>query len=111
MAALDDSASRWDQANVHAFSGTYGDYVLNKVRRGVKMVGVAVVAVIYFFVCFCLFNTCCLFSCLFYVCFVVYVVLVLIYCRRWCLVGFKSIPSTHGVCVGQVMEGRQSKLF
>lgn len=29
----DDSASRWDQANVHAFNGKYGDYLLNKVSR------------------------------------------------------------------------------
>jgi polar amino acid transport system ATP-binding protein len=29
----DDSASRWDKANVHAFHGTYGDYVLNKVGK------------------------------------------------------------------------------
>ena len=29
----DDSATRWDQANVHAFHGTYGDYVLNKVSK------------------------------------------------------------------------------
>ena len=31
--ALDDSASRWDQANVHAFEGTYGDYLLGKVSK------------------------------------------------------------------------------
>lgn len=30
---LDDSAARWDRANVHAFNGTYGDYVLNKVGQ------------------------------------------------------------------------------
>jgi isopenicillin N synthase-like dioxygenase len=29
----DDSQSRWDKANVHAFSGTYGDYLLNKVSK------------------------------------------------------------------------------
>lgn len=29
----DDSASRWDKANVHAFNGIYGDYLLNKVSR------------------------------------------------------------------------------
>jgi isopenicillin N synthase-like dioxygenase len=31
--ALDDSALRWDAANVHAFGGTYGDYVLGKVGK------------------------------------------------------------------------------
>lgn len=29
----DDSAARWDKANVHAFNGTYGDYLLNKVSK------------------------------------------------------------------------------
>ena len=29
----DDSAERWDQASVHAFDGTYGDYLLRKVGR------------------------------------------------------------------------------
>jgi isopenicillin N synthase-like dioxygenase len=29
----DDSASRWDKANVHAFNGTYGDYLLAKVGK------------------------------------------------------------------------------
>jgi isopenicillin N synthase-like dioxygenase len=29
----DDSATRWDQANVHAFHGRYGDYLLNKVGK------------------------------------------------------------------------------
>ncbi|MDX2169493.1 MAG: 2-oxoglutarate and iron-dependent oxygenase domain-containing protein [Deltaproteobacteria bacterium] len=29
----DDRADRWDQASVHAFDGTYGDYVLAKVGR------------------------------------------------------------------------------
>lgn len=28
-----DSATRWDQANVHAFHGRYGDYLLNKVGK------------------------------------------------------------------------------
>lgn len=32
-AAEDDSRERWDQANVHAFRGSYGDYVLNKVAK------------------------------------------------------------------------------
>lgn len=29
----DDSAMRWDGANVHAFSGTYGSYLLSKVAK------------------------------------------------------------------------------
>ncbi|MEJ0058501.1 MAG: 2-oxoglutarate and iron-dependent oxygenase domain-containing protein [Terricaulis sp.] len=32
-AASDDSDERWDNANVHAFSGTYGDYLLGKVAK------------------------------------------------------------------------------
>jgi isopenicillin N synthase-like dioxygenase len=28
-----DERDRWDHANVHAFQGTYGDYLLNKVAR------------------------------------------------------------------------------
>ncbi len=32
-AARDDSAERWDRANVHAWSGTYGDYLLGKVGK------------------------------------------------------------------------------
>jgi polar amino acid transport system ATP-binding protein len=32
-AATDDSAERWDRANVHAFSGRYGDYLLAKVSK------------------------------------------------------------------------------
>ena len=28
-----DEANRWDQADVHAFEGTYGDYILNKVSK------------------------------------------------------------------------------
>lgn len=31
--ARDDSAERWDRANVHAWSGTYGDYLLGKVGK------------------------------------------------------------------------------
>lgn len=31
--ATDDRATRWDGASVHAFEGTYGDYVLAKVSR------------------------------------------------------------------------------
>jgi isopenicillin N synthase-like dioxygenase len=29
----DDAAERWDRASVHAFQGTYGEYLLNKVGR------------------------------------------------------------------------------
>lgn len=32
-AIADDSDSRWDKASVHAFSGTYGDYLLSKVSK------------------------------------------------------------------------------
>lgn len=31
--ASDDSGERWDRANVHAWSGTYGDYLLSKVAK------------------------------------------------------------------------------
>jgi isopenicillin N synthase-like dioxygenase len=31
--AVDDSGARWDRANVHAFSGAYGDYLLGKVAK------------------------------------------------------------------------------
>ena len=31
--APDDRAERWDRANVHAFEGTYGNYLLNKVGK------------------------------------------------------------------------------
>jgi polar amino acid transport system ATP-binding protein len=31
--APDDSAQRWDRANVHAFNGRYGDYLLDKVSK------------------------------------------------------------------------------
>jgi isopenicillin N synthase-like dioxygenase len=31
--AVDDSAERWDRANVHAFHGRYGDYLLDKVGK------------------------------------------------------------------------------
>ncbi len=31
--APNDQADRWDGANVHAFQGTYGDYLLNKVGK------------------------------------------------------------------------------
>lgn len=29
----DDSNERWDKSNVHAFEGTYGDYILHKVSK------------------------------------------------------------------------------
>lgn len=29
----DDQSERWDQASVHAFQGTYGDYLLNKIGK------------------------------------------------------------------------------
>ena len=32
-AGADDSHERWDRANVHAFTGTYGDYLLGKVAK------------------------------------------------------------------------------
>ena len=32
-AATDDHATRWDRASVHAFEGTYGDYLLGKVGK------------------------------------------------------------------------------
>jgi isopenicillin N synthase-like dioxygenase len=32
-APRDDAAERWDRASVHAFEGTYGDYVLAKVSK------------------------------------------------------------------------------
>lgn len=31
--AHDDSAQRWDKTNIHAFDGTYGEYLLNKVSK------------------------------------------------------------------------------
>jgi len=31
--ARDDSAQRWDKANLHGFTGTYGDYLLGKVGK------------------------------------------------------------------------------
>ena len=33
MIPPDDRESRWDHASVHAFDGTYGDYLLNKVGK------------------------------------------------------------------------------
>ena len=32
-AAIDDRATRWDGASVHAFDGTYGDYLLAKIGK------------------------------------------------------------------------------
>ena len=31
--AREDSDERWDKASVHAFSGTYGDYLMSKVSK------------------------------------------------------------------------------
>lgn len=31
--ARDDSAERWDRANLHGFTGTYGDYLISKVGK------------------------------------------------------------------------------
>ena len=33
LAGADDRETRWDKASVHAFSGTYGDYLLSKVSK------------------------------------------------------------------------------
>jgi isopenicillin N synthase-like dioxygenase len=33
LSTQDDHHERWDKASVHAFQGTYGDYVLNKVSK------------------------------------------------------------------------------
>jgi isopenicillin N synthase-like dioxygenase len=33
VAPSTDATDRWDGANIHAFEGTYGDYLLNKVRK------------------------------------------------------------------------------
>lgn len=30
---IEDKSERWDRASVHEFSGTYGDYILNKVSK------------------------------------------------------------------------------
>jgi isopenicillin N synthase-like dioxygenase len=35
----DDKDERWDRASVHAFSGTYGDYLLNKVIKVFPILG------------------------------------------------------------------------
>jgi isopenicillin N synthase-like dioxygenase len=41
-AADDDRASRWDGASVHAFEGTYGDYLLAKVGKVFPGLGISV---------------------------------------------------------------------
>ncbi|VTU25091.1 2-oxoglutarate-dependent ethylene/succinate-forming enzyme [Variovorax sp. PBS-H4] len=41
-AVVDDSATRWDHANVHAFDGIYGDYLLAKVAKVFPQLGGAV---------------------------------------------------------------------
>jgi hypothetical protein len=33
VAPPDDAAERWDRTSVHAFCGTYGDYLLSKVGK------------------------------------------------------------------------------
>ena len=38
----DDAAQRWDGSSVHAFSGTYGEYLLNKVGKVFPQLGQAV---------------------------------------------------------------------
>ena len=40
--APDDRATRWDGASVHAFSGSYGDYLLRKVGQVFPDLGAAV---------------------------------------------------------------------
>lgn len=37
-----DASERWDQANVHAFEGTYGDYLLGKIGKVFPELGKAV---------------------------------------------------------------------
>ncbi len=39
----DDAAERWDQVSVHAFEGTYGDYVLAKVAKVFPELGRSVI--------------------------------------------------------------------
>ncbi|RTL42175.1 MAG: isopenicillin N synthase family oxygenase [Burkholderiales bacterium] len=41
-AAPDDRATRWDGASVHAFNGTYGDYLLKKVGKVFPALGAQV---------------------------------------------------------------------
>jgi isopenicillin N synthase-like dioxygenase len=38
----DDAAQRWDRTSVHAFEGTYGEYLLNKVGKVFPQLGSAV---------------------------------------------------------------------
>jgi isopenicillin N synthase-like dioxygenase len=40
---VEDREQRWDRASVHAFSGTYGDYLLDKVSRVFPDLGRAVI--------------------------------------------------------------------
>lgn len=42
LPGADDSAERWDRENVHAFEGTYGEYLLRKVGRVFPELGAAV---------------------------------------------------------------------
>jgi len=41
-AAADDRAARWDQASVHDFAGSYGDYLLRKVGKVFPELGASV---------------------------------------------------------------------
>ncbi len=43
LRAADDSATRWDKSNVHAFEGTYGAYLLGKVSKVFPELGRAVI--------------------------------------------------------------------
>ena len=43
-ALSDDSAERWDRASVHDFSGTYGQYLLDKVYKVFPELGDEVLA-------------------------------------------------------------------
>lgn len=40
---MDDQESRWDRSSVHAFTGTYGDYLLNKVGKVFPALGGSVI--------------------------------------------------------------------
>ena len=33
LSPIDDRSTRWDRENVHAFDGSYGDYLLAKVSK------------------------------------------------------------------------------
>jgi len=41
-AVADDAGERWDRASVHAFRGTYGDYLLGKVTKVFPALGAEV---------------------------------------------------------------------